>query len=228
MTIKSISILVNIILLILIFISVRKCNVNEDSVDLLEASNDISFQQAKYYQNKNGDLIGQVKTHELTIRQWKANAEDLGFERDKLKMENRKLKNLTAHWQGQASAKDTIEIVLQDTIYIDNGTTVVNRKFDWSNQYLALNGVIHLDTMTVDYSYNMDFSLTVYRKPRKGFWNPPGQLVADIYFTDPQLQVASFKGFVVKGDRKRWFETNGFKIGLGAVAGFAGYRYLVK
>lgn len=230
MKIKLISIALNIVLAILVFTSIRSCTINKDTISTLSASYDSAYHKAEYYENKNGELIGQVKTHELTIDQWKDHAEQLGFDKDKLKMDNTKLKNLVAHWQGKAAMKDTIKTTLYDTVYVDNGIPTVGRAFDWNNKYLFVNGVVDLElkNITIGYQYDVDFSLTAYRKPQRGFWKPPGQLVADIYFSDPNFKVSTFKGFIVKEEPKKWYQTTGFKIGVGAIGGIAGYRWLTK
>ncbi len=218
------------ILAIAFFASVRSCSINEDNTSIALHKADSSFLTAKYYENKNGELIGQVSTHELTIKQYKEYGEQLGFDNQSLKMENKKLKNLVAHWQGEASMRDTFRVTLYDTVTVRDGKPIPGRGFNWNNKYLFIDGVIDLGlkNITIGYSYDVDFSLTAYRKPQRGFWKPPGQLVADIYFSDPNFKVTTFKGFVVKEEPKRWYQTTGAKIGFGVVGGAAAYRYLTK
>lgn len=209
------------VLIIVLFISIRSCNVNKDNTYLLTHKADSAFNTARFYKNRAGELIGQVGTHELTIKQYKKFSEQLGFENKDLKMDNKRLNNLVAHWQGQASMKDTIMIPLHDTVYIDDkGTTITLQDFKWTNKYLSLEGLILEHQITIGYGYDVDFSLTAYRK-KSGLFKPPGQLVADIFFSDPSMKVSTFKGFVIKEERKRWYQTNAAKIGFGFVAGAA-------
>lgn len=208
------------VLIIVLLISVRSCKVNKDNTYLLTHKADSAFNIATFYKNKDGQLIGQVGTHELTIKQYKNFAEQLGFENKDLKMDNKRLKNLVAHWQAQASMKDTFTVTLHDTTFItDKGSTVTLKDFRWNNNYLSLEGLILSNQITLGYSYDVDFSLTAYHKKRGGFWKQQGQLVADIFFSDPSMKVSTFKGFVIKEERKRWYQTTAFKLGSGFVIG---------
>lgn len=208
-------------LLIACAMSVRTCKQNSDTVGILSAKADSSYLKATYYRGKNGELIGQVNTHELTIKNLKELGDQLGFDNAALRDQVGKLNRLVAHWQGKAGMRDTIYATLTDTVYVDStGIEVAGRSFKWNNQYLFINGLVMTDNVQLSYLYEVDFSLTAYRKPQMGFWKPPGQLVADIKFSDPKFRVTEFKGFVVTEPRKRWYETKGAAIGFGAILGF--------
>jgi hypothetical protein len=110
--------------------------------------------------------------------------------------------------------------VLRDTVIANGaGPLLPAKTFKWNNKYLYLDETIIGNNVTLVYLYDVDFSLTAYRKPQIGFWKPPGQLVADIKFSDPNFKVGEFKGFVIKEPRKRWYQTTGAKIGFGVVLG---------
>lgn len=211
-----------VILLIVCFTSIRSCKINSDRADIEIHKNDSSFKIAKYYRDKNGQLIGQVNTHELTVKNLKEYGDQLGFENKSLKKQVGNLNNLVAHWQGKAGVADTIRTVVHDTTYVDrDGETVTAQTFKWKNKFMDLEGIIVTDSLTLRYLYNVDFALTAYRKPQGGFWKPPGQLVADVKFNDPSFKVTEFKGFVITEPRKKWYETKGFAIGAGFLLGYA-------
>jgi hypothetical protein len=215
-----------IVLLIALFMSVRSCNVNADSTKVASHIADSSFLVAKYYQGKNGELIGQVNTHKLTIKDLKQFGNQLGFDNAELKAQVGNLKNLVAHWEGKARTGGTIQTVLHDTTFVEkSGEKVLGKTSNWNNKYLDIHAVLVNNDLTITYLYNVDFDLTAYRKPKRGFWKPPGQLVADIKFSDPNFKVQEFKGFVVQEPRKRWYQTTAAKIGFGAiVGGYAVYK----
>lgn len=213
-----------VILVIVAATSIRSCNVNADSVDVLSHKADSFYKKATYYVNKNKELVGQVNTHELTIKDLKKHGDALGFEIKDLKGKVVRMDGLVAYWQGKAKIHDTVHAVLHDTIFHDKtGQEVLAKSFKWNNKFLFLDGVVAANDITIVYEYNVSFSLTAYRKPQRGFWKPPGQLVADIYFNDPAFKVRQFSGFVIKENRKRWYETRGAAIGLGFVGGTALY-----
>lgn len=216
---KHWQLLLIVILLIACFSSMRSCSVNEDRASIAVKKADSSCLVAKYYRDKNGDLVGQVKTHELTLNNLKEYGDQLGFDKKVLQDQVGNMKNLVAYWKGKAGVRDTVETVLHDTILVQGADTVRGKSIKWKNKYLTLDGTVFNDTLRLSYLYNVDFSLTAYRKPRGGFWKPPGQLVTDIRFSDPNFKVDEFKGFVITEPRKRWYQTTGFKIGVGFVLG---------
>lgn len=220
------------ILAIALFSSIRSCNKNSDNTSIAIHRGDSAFLVAHYYKNKQGELIAQVNTSELTAKQYKQFSKQLGFENQDLKMQNKKLKGLVAHWQGQASIHDTVFSVGKDTTLYTNKKDTVGTKaiyFAFTSKYLTLDQFYTpLDRkLETHYSYTVDFSLTAYRK-QQGLFKKQGQLVADVYFSDPAIKVSTFKGFVIKEPPRRWYQTTGFKIALGAAGGIVGYRYLTK
>lgn len=215
-----------VVLLIGLMISVRSCKVNNDHAFVSSTKYDSAYNVAHYYKNKKDELVAQVSTHELTIKNLKEYGEQLDFDNATLKQQVGSLKNLTAFWKGKAGMRDTVTVVLHDTTFVDkNGNTVAANDFKWNNKFLYLNGLISNHEITIGYDYNVDFSITAYRKSKKGFWKPPGQLVTDIIFSDPNFRITEFKGFVVKEEPKKWFQTTGAKIGFGVlVGGYAVYK----
>ena len=139
----------NILIIVLILVlagSVKKCKNNQDDVKLLSNANNKSYVEASYYKNKHGEVIGQVKTHEITISQLKEHGDKLGFDNKKLKEQVGNLKNLVSHYKGSASVKDTIEIVLRDTVVQSDTIRYYQKYFSWSNNYLTLYGDFAYDT----------------------------------------------------------------------------------
>lgn len=191
-------------------------------------SKDSSFLVASYYKNKNGELVNQVNTYELTTKDLKQIGERLGFDNKQLKDQVGNLKNLVAHWKGQASTHGSDTVRMSDTVYLDNvGNRVVTERFDWTNKYLSLNGTYFPETKRLAFQYNYDlggFDITSYYKST-GFLKPK-QLVADIKFGDPNMKVTQFQGFVIEQPKKKWFQTKAFYFGIGVLGGgYLALRY---
>lgn len=219
-----------VILVLILMGSVRQCSVKSDDNRLLQNAFDSTFNVAKYYKKKNGELVGQVKTHELTIDQYRKFSAKLGFDNKELKKQVGKESRLVSHWKGKAEASGVMVISLKDSAIntldptMDLSSEPINietaKVFKWSNKYLDLDGIISLDSnqLALRYKYQTDFSITAYYKPQGLFKSK--QLVTDIWFEDPNMKVREFKGFVIQQPKKRFIETGLFKVSLGIGIGY--------
>jgi len=218
-----------LILVIIVSISTRTCTKRGDDISLLEQSRDSAYYQVAYYKNREGELIGQVKTFEVTTKQLKEHGDQLGFEVDGLKKQVVNLNRLVAHWQGKATIKDTFYTKGVDTVIVYKDKQEVAMVFtSRPSKFLELDQLYHPSdkTLSTVYQYDVDFSLTAYRKGKTFF--KPGQLVTDIKFNDPQMKVTQFSGFVVKEDRPKLWERKWFIFTTGAVVGIATYKFISK
>jgi hypothetical protein len=214
-----------VLLVIVVTISFKTCKSYQADADIYKNKSDSTYNKATAFVNKNNQLVWQVKTYALTIKDLKKHGNELGFENSSLKKQVGSLNNLVAHWRGKASIRDTVKTVLHDTTIVINGIKIAEQTFSWGNKYMVIDGAIVEKKITIGYKYSVDFSLTAYRAPKKGLFRPPGPLVADIYFNDPNFKVNEFKGFVIQENRKRWYETNVFKYSAGALlGGYATYK----
>lgn len=172
---------------------------------------------ARYYQDREGNLIGQIKTHEITISELKEFKDDIGIEVDELKKQIGSLNRLVSHWQGKATFidYDTVTVALLDTVINE----VHVGKFNWNNDYLSLTGLIVDRQVSLSYTYDLsfDFELTSYWKNKNLFKS--GTLVTDIKFSDQRLRVGEFKGIVIKQPPKKWYETRLASFGAGLLTG---------
>lgn len=210
---------------IFIFFSVKTCKQNVSDKVLLENTLDSTYSVAKYYKNKNGDFVGQVKAQAITIGQLEEYGTELGIDNDRLKKQIGSLSNLVTYWKGRVVASETIKTTLIDTVYLDAVTGMeVNKSFKWSNKYLFLDGSMNTLTndLSIDYKYNMDFEFTSYYKPRtfrEKVLFKPKQLVGDLYMSDPNLRVTEFKGIVIQQQKFNYKPSLIFG-GAGFILGF--------
>lgn len=216
-----------LLLIAVILLSKGYARLQSDNQLLLNAK-DSAFLQAKYYQNKNGELVGQVKTHEVTIDQLENYSEQLGLDKKRLEGKVGKLERLVAHWEGKASVRDTVTVNNIDTIFIDNsGHTITGKWFEWSNKYMFINGITTETTTSLTYKYDVDFSLTAFRKPQGFLGLGKSQLLTDIYFSDPGFRVKEFKGFVITEPKKGFFEKKGIQLITAGLIGVGLSEYLL-
>lgn len=207
-----------IILLVVVGLSFKTCNKRGGDIDVLQNANSKLFNEATYYKKKNGELVGQVYTQEVTINQLKKYGETLGFDVKELKKQTGNLNRLVSHWKGKAGIRDTVFIQVKDTIIMNN---VEAKNFTYSNTFLNLTGTLNLENngLALDYTYQSEFEITAYYKKRGLFKSP--QLVTDIYFADPNMQVREFKGFVVQEKPRGFFKTPAGQLVIGFGAGLA-------
>lgn len=213
------------ILIIAILVGMKKCSQLVNNENIAVHKQDSAYTVIKKHELKNGQLANQVQVHEVTIGQLK---NDLGLSSDSiknLKSQVGSLSNVIGYWKAKASVKDTFKASLHDTIYKDKkGIEFKGKDFKWNSKYLSLEGFIPNDqtSITIAYKYNIDFTLVTYRKPRP-FVNylklnfKQMSLVADLTFSDPNVQVQRFSGVIIKEEPKKWHQTTLFKVGVGII-----------
>lgn len=164
---------------------------------------DSAFNVAKFYHNKNGELVQQIRMYELTTRDLKDIGNQLGFDKKGLQDQVGNLKNLIGYWQGKAVASGNVVVAVRDTTIKKDNEVLQAKVFDWNNKYLFVSFAYFpsLDTADFDYVYDIGgFELTAYKKKErvKGKLFKRRVLVADVKFGDPSLKVGEFKGVLIK------------------------------
>lgn len=227
--------IVIVILVIAVAISVRTCKTHKDNEEAALSINDSIYTKLKEYKLKNGDLVTQVQTQELTTEQMKQNIGSLGLKNSNLEQQVGNLNRLVGYWQVKAQVKDTFITTLTDTLYLDAaGVERKGKEFEWHNKYMQMTGFIQQDFKLIDigYIYDVKFDLSAYRKkkPLTDYLKlnfKPGALVSDVVFDDQNIKTTVFRGLVVK-EKKTWNQTTGFKIGLGVVGGLVARKLIFK
>ena len=189
-----------VLLVIALILSIRSCRNQRDMVTLERNGKDSAYHYATKVELKGGQDAFRIKTLEATVHELRGSDILSELEKIKLKQHVGSLNRVVAYWKGSVRATDTITATLRDTVYLDRaGTKVPSKAFKWQSKYLSLDGLMGLETVKIDYHYNVDFTLTAYRKSQGLFKR--SQLVTDITFSDPAVQVGSFTGVVVKEPR---------------------------
>lgn len=117
------------------------------------------------------------------------------------------------------------EIKLADPVYIDSMPHLtLPRPFFKKDKHLTIGGEINrlgslqIDSLIIPASYTVAFGDTV----RNGFFNKlikKSDPVVRIRVDNPNVVVTGMSNFVVRKP-PRWYETTGFKIGVGVLLGF--------
>lgn len=223
----------NIILILLVavcILNMHSCGKRGEDYKSLENAYDISRDSTKYYKDDNGDLVAQRTTQNLTIQELKKHGDELGFDKKALKKQVGNLNRLVSNLKGEISVKDRIisqvtnstetdtTIVGGDTLYIEKD--VLN--FSHEGKYLQYQGKIIGSELTFDYNYNVVFDQTTYWEPAGLF--KPLRLVTDFKIEDPNAKAVKLNSVVIRPPRKKFYQTTGFKIGVGFLGGAILFR----
>lgn len=207
------------ILAIIVAFSVNTCQKKESDIALLNQIQDSTFNELRVYKDKAGKLATQVNTYAVTVDQLKENGDKLGLNNKSLKQQIGSLNNLVSFYRAKISLADTFTVVNHDTTFIIKGDTTHAKAFHWSNKYLVINGFTAPAYTTISYDYHPSFELKSYWKD-KGFLRlKKGQLVTDITFNDPNIQVREFRGIVIQQEPKKWYETRAASFAAGIIIG---------
>ena len=117
------------------------------------------------------------------------------------------------------------EIKLADPVYVDSFPHLkLPRPFFKRDKHLTIGGAINrlgslqIDSLVIPTSYTVAFGDTI----RDGFFNrliKKSDPVVRIRVDNPNVVVTGMSNFVVRKP-PRWYETTGFKIGVGVLLGF--------
>jgi hypothetical protein len=142
------------------------------------------------------------------------------MEKIKLRDNIGSLGRAVAHYQGEVELRRSMTTKAKDSVVLYKGEIVTRFKtFDWKNSWLSLHEVYNpvTDSLSRKYLYRVDFSLNTYRKNMGLFKR--AQLVTDVTFSDPAIQVGQLSGLQIKDPPKRWYETRAAAAVLGVLAG---------
>ncbi len=168
------------------------------------------------YVTKNGQLISKVESIEVDKRNLKESLEIMGIEKQDLRDQNIKLKNLVSALQmeiqtfgeGQTNVIDTFYIVKDSIDGID--TLQYQKVKDWTDTYLTLfDAKIENKKLDFKYTYLLNMDLLVDK--------PKNKIVVTANIHNPNIE--SMKATSVTVSTKlKWYE----KPWVWAVAGFTG------
>lgn len=109
---------------------------------MIEVMNDT----IEYSKNKEGEWEAEKRSHNLTVKELRRHGQEVGIANENLRKRIGSLNNLVAQLQGQIGVTGTGTVVFQrDTITIiegDSSRVFLGHRFDWTNDYLSLEGTL--------------------------------------------------------------------------------------
>lgn len=205
------------ILGIALLFSVKSCKNQVGLTTLEKHGKDRAYHYATQIRLSDSTKAYRIRTLELTSNQLKG--ENLTLYTDKkksdeqvrvLKIEVGNLNRIVALYSGTITMDQSFELVGKDSVVkgdtIPNSiihTQLVNKEkiFPWHNKWMTFHGIYNPanDSLKVKYAYRADFKLVSYFKGKNLI--KKGDLISDITFSDPSIQVGEFQGVVVKQPR---------------------------
>lgn len=187
----------------------------------------ISRDSVKHFIDKNGQLVSQVQSMQLTASELKEQSEELGIDKKRLEKQVGNLNNLVLYYKGLAVSKGTGTTKAKDSIVTtiaDNGDTVKRKAktIKWNNGSLFLDETYFPDTdsMKIAYQYKTGIELTAFYR-RDFIFIGKKNLFVEVKFTDPNASMVDAQAVKVDLPPKKWYERWWFYILAGVAAGKA-------
>lgn len=217
--------LISIIAIAIALFSIKSCSDKKEEGERLKSNLLIAKDSVHHLRGKNGELINRVGSMQLTVSDLKTQNQQLGLDKDILKKQVGNLNNLLSFYKGKINSKGTILSIVHDTVFIQKGISTHYKSFRYTNKYLYLDEFYNPlnDSIKIKYNYSTDFTYTTYYKP-VGFLKFKKILVTDIVLTDPNASLINGTSVSIIPPKKKWYQTDLFKVGVGFVAG----KYLLR
>lgn len=118
-----------------------------------------------YYRTKNGELVSSIEQLEFTIKELKTHRSKLVEELRSMKI---KLKDVQSLSTTALENRVEVFVPIRDTIFIDTGKVVKAQSFHWSDAWTSIDGLIHVDSVSIKYQ-SRDTLIQVVRVVPKRF-----------------------------------------------------------
>lgn len=211
-TIQKIAIVISIAIIILIimvqFFSIRKL---KDRVQLANVELATLNDSVSVHKSKSGQLTFRIASVEIDKRNLKESLETLELTAKELRSQGIKYRDIINVQKAKIEALGSGSTIIRDTFRITNTDTIKIAKFDWSNDFLSLNGSIENKNLDFNYKYKTGINIVTEQKPK-------GTIV-NFSLADPNATVTTATSITVtqkKSILEKWYIT----LPVGFVGGF--------
>lgn len=171
------------------------------------------------YKDAVGRSISQTKTWMLRAAEVEQANKELY---DRLKLFSKKPKNIETYTKVAIETKDSISAPYTDNKeiqFVDNITkdTIQEVPFSHKDEFLLVTGLVKKNSVDFDYTYKS--SLEIVYKWKSNGWLKDPELVTDVVTKNPKEKIVGIEALKIEPPAKKWYETNGFKVGSGFVIG---------
>lgn len=210
--IQKIAIIIGIAIIILIisvqFFSIRKL---KDKIQLANVELATLNDSVSVHKSKTGQLTFKIASVEIEKRNLKESLETLELTTKELRNQGIKYRDIISVQKAQIDAGGMGSTIIRDTMIITNTDTIRIAKFDWSNNFLSLNGSIENKNLDFNYKYKTGINIVTEQKPK-------GTIV-NFSLADPNATITTATSITVshkKSILEKWYIT----LPVGFVGGF--------
>lgn len=211
-TIQKIAIVIGIAIIILIimvqFFSIRKL---KDRVQLANVELATLNDSVSVHKSKSGQLTFKIASVEIDKRNLKESLETLELTTKELRNQGIRYRNIISAQKAQIEAGGQGSTTIRDTMIITNTDTIKTAKFDWSNDFLSLNGSIENKNLDFNYKYKTGINIVTEQRPK-------GTIV-NFSLADPNATILTGTSITVtrkKSILEKWYIT----LPVGVLGGF--------
>ena len=152
-----------------------------------------------------------IASVEIEKRNLKESLETLELTTKELRNQGIKYRDIISVQKAQIDAGGMGSTIIRDTMIITNTDTIRIAKFDWSNNFLSLNGSIENKNLDFNYKYKTGINIVTEQKPK-------GTIV-NFSLADPNATITTATSITVtrkKSILEKWYIT----LPVGFVGGF--------
>jgi hypothetical protein len=149
------------------------------------------------YKDKNGELNYRLSVVEVSHNNLKESLEIAGWNLKQLKAKDIEWRNITNALKLRLETVGSGQAAIHDTILIAGRDSIISNYFDWSNNYLTLNGTVDIDQVSFEYYYRTSIDIIQHQK-RNG-------TMVTVSLSDPNAAITSGNNIFLK-QGKRWWE----------------------
>lgn len=117
-----------------------------------------------------------------------------------------KLKRVEMFSQNNIVITDTIQVPILDTIVIRDTVKLYAKKFNYNDDYTRINGIIHNDTVSLDYAISDTIIQVVHKGKYQHWWDVflfrKRPLIQTISAKNPKSNILYSR--VIKIEREKW------------------------
>ncbi len=205
------------IAIFLLITAFNQCNKKKAFQDEVESYVDYT-DTVKYYKAKNGDIVSYNESLEISEKTLKMMNDSLGKALKNIRI---KEPEVIIQIEERVVIKE-IEVKFVDSI----PCPPFKRPFDLSHEFYSLSGSFTNTKFKLDSIKIPNTRSVVVGTKRNGFLKRNDHIVT-IQNSNPFMSTKKITSYTIK-EKKKWYETTSFKVGVGFVGGILTYRTMSK
>ena len=189
----GITICIILIALILQYFRIVKL-VKQNQIQAVELM--LTSDSVKVLTTKSGEIYFKIQSVTIEANALKASLQAMEVDAKNLKSKNVTLGNIVSVLRQELFVQGHDTIPLKDTMVVSNALKIGARKFNWTNSYLSLSGLILNKNLELDYFYRTELTSVTERKGNKS--------IVTVSLSDPAARIVTGSQIIVVNSKKWW------------------------